>query len=224
MGKAFPAQLRLDVGLPTGDTSALQIPNFLRNSEAIQSFPKVWSFISSPRLSLDFSLLPALTPAQVWPPGALWTQRTTAGINKPSFALCFWLDIPHGYSPGPQQLLEELELQCSLSWSNPRFQRCSMGDSGAQMLILEGLSLQSVLPVQGSREGTMGHGEPLSWGQLQPCHLFLLSQENRGFAALIDFFPLQSGCCFPQEPPSLAESQNQIVLTAKSFFFRVNLC
>lgn len=38
----------------------------------------------------------------------------------------------------------------------------------------------------------MGHGKPLSWAQLRPCHLFLLSQENRGFTGLIDFFPSPS--------------------------------
>lgn len=70
----------------------------------------------------------------------------------------------------PQVLLEELELQCSPSWSNPMFQRCSMRGYGVQMLILGGLSLQNVPLVQG-REGTTGHGEPLSWGQLWPSHL-----------------------------------------------------
>lgn len=93
--------------------------------------------------------------------------------------------------PGPQQLLEDLELQHCLSWSISRFQRCSMGGLWDADVDFGGSQ-----PGQGSREGTMGHEKPLSWGQLQPCHLFLLSQEIRGFTALIDFFPSQAWLLF----------------------------
>lgn len=66
LGKTFPAQLQLEVWLPTGDSSASQFPNFLQNSDIIQSFPNVQSVTSSststfPGFSL--SLLPAWIPA-----------------------------------------------------------------------------------------------------------------------------------------------------------------
>lgn len=72
-------------------------------------------------------------------------------------------------------------------------------------------------PVQGSREGTMGHRR---WGQLRPCHLFLLSQENRGFTGLIDFFPFPSlAVVFPRNHPALLTARTKSCSQQSPFSF-----
>lgn len=63
----------------------------------------------------------------------------------------------------------------------------------------------------------MGHRR---WGQLRPCHLFLLSQENRGFTGLIDFFPFPSlAVVFPRNHPALLTARTKSCSQQSPFSF-----